>query len=185
MGPTWGRQDPGGPHVGPMNPAIWVINASVSYNAQSAFLYNIFRVRLASLLIARSPVLTADALYIEIAFSQIEYDIAQQFGGLSAVCKTINNNNIIIIKFYLQVWINCWSFVKTLFNVHMDIYMCIYIYIYIHIYMYIAVNTLYTTFPSTRQLEMGVVFQPINWHRCCFYDKSTRYMINSFPLYPV
>ena len=26
MGPTWGRQDPGGPHVGPMNPAIWVEN---------------------------------------------------------------------------------------------------------------------------------------------------------------
>ena len=25
MGPTWGRQDPGGPHVGPMNLAIWVI----------------------------------------------------------------------------------------------------------------------------------------------------------------
>ena len=23
-GPTWGRQDPGGPHVGPMNVAIWV-----------------------------------------------------------------------------------------------------------------------------------------------------------------
>ena len=23
MGPIWGRQDPGGPHVGPMNPAIW------------------------------------------------------------------------------------------------------------------------------------------------------------------
>ena len=25
MGPTWGRQDPGGPHVGPMNLAIWVV----------------------------------------------------------------------------------------------------------------------------------------------------------------
>ena len=25
MGPNWGRQDPGGPHVGPMNLAIWVI----------------------------------------------------------------------------------------------------------------------------------------------------------------
>ena len=25
MGPIWGRQDPGGPHVGPMNLAIWVI----------------------------------------------------------------------------------------------------------------------------------------------------------------
>ena len=23
MGPTWDRQDPGGPHVGPMNLAIW------------------------------------------------------------------------------------------------------------------------------------------------------------------
>ena len=23
MGPVWGRQDPGGPHVGPMNFAIW------------------------------------------------------------------------------------------------------------------------------------------------------------------
>ena len=24
MGPVWGREDPGGPHVGPMNFAIWV-----------------------------------------------------------------------------------------------------------------------------------------------------------------
>ena len=24
MGPIWGRQDPGGPHVGPMNVDIWV-----------------------------------------------------------------------------------------------------------------------------------------------------------------
>ena len=23
MGPIWGRQDPGGPHVGPINIAIW------------------------------------------------------------------------------------------------------------------------------------------------------------------
>ena len=26
MGPIWGRQDPGGPHVGPMNFAVWVLN---------------------------------------------------------------------------------------------------------------------------------------------------------------
>ena len=25
MGPIWGRQDPGGPYVGPMNFAIWDI----------------------------------------------------------------------------------------------------------------------------------------------------------------
>ena len=25
MGPIWGRQDPGGPHGGPMNFAIWVL----------------------------------------------------------------------------------------------------------------------------------------------------------------
>ena len=24
MGPIWGREDPGGPHVGPMNFVIWV-----------------------------------------------------------------------------------------------------------------------------------------------------------------
>ena len=25
MGPIWGRQDPGGPHVGPMSFAIWAL----------------------------------------------------------------------------------------------------------------------------------------------------------------
>ena len=30
MGPIWGRQDPGGTHVGPMNFAIWdVIELSI------------------------------------------------------------------------------------------------------------------------------------------------------------
>ena len=32
MGPIWGRQDPGGPHVGPMNFAIWVVFRTCSYN---------------------------------------------------------------------------------------------------------------------------------------------------------
>ena len=32
MGPIWGRQDPGGPHVGPMNFAIWV-SADESHGA--------------------------------------------------------------------------------------------------------------------------------------------------------
>ena len=27
IGPIWGRQDPGGPHVGPMNFAIWELNS--------------------------------------------------------------------------------------------------------------------------------------------------------------
>ena len=32
MGPTWGQQDPGGPHVGPMNLAIWeVITSMILY----------------------------------------------------------------------------------------------------------------------------------------------------------
>ena len=26
MGPIWGRQDPGGPHAGPMNLTIWGAN---------------------------------------------------------------------------------------------------------------------------------------------------------------
>ena len=29
MGPTWGRQGPGGPHVGPMNYAIWEVLSDI------------------------------------------------------------------------------------------------------------------------------------------------------------
>ena len=29
MGPTWGRQDPGGPPAGPMNLAIWEVMSKV------------------------------------------------------------------------------------------------------------------------------------------------------------
>ena len=31
MGPIWGRQDPGGPHVGPMNFAIWVTTSIIQH----------------------------------------------------------------------------------------------------------------------------------------------------------
>ena len=31
MGPTWGQQDPGGPHVGHVNLAIWVTYLSLNY----------------------------------------------------------------------------------------------------------------------------------------------------------
>ena len=31
MGPTWGRQDPGGPHVGPMDLVIWVRRPGLVY----------------------------------------------------------------------------------------------------------------------------------------------------------
>ena len=32
MGPIWGRQDPGGPYVGPMNFAIWDANTKLIYS---------------------------------------------------------------------------------------------------------------------------------------------------------
>ena len=34
MGPIWGRQDPGGPHVGPMNFAIWEVVTTRHYTTQ-------------------------------------------------------------------------------------------------------------------------------------------------------
>ena len=37
MGPTWGQQDPGGPHVGPMNFAIWEL--LYMYTGKMVFLY--------------------------------------------------------------------------------------------------------------------------------------------------
>ena len=35
MGPIWGQQDPGGPHVGPMNFAIWVAVSLLNVNMPS------------------------------------------------------------------------------------------------------------------------------------------------------
>ena len=34
MGPIWGRQDPGGPHVGPMNFAIWEVIACRQFEVE-------------------------------------------------------------------------------------------------------------------------------------------------------
>ena len=37
MGPTWGRQGPGGPHFGPMNLAVWVsFRMLISYDVSIA-----------------------------------------------------------------------------------------------------------------------------------------------------
>ena len=50
MGPIWGQQDPGGPHVGPMNFAIWelacpigasIMNLESTYYPIIAILYGI------------------------------------------------------------------------------------------------------------------------------------------------
>ena len=35
MGPIWGRQDPGGPNVGPMNFAIWDVTAHLCTKVKS------------------------------------------------------------------------------------------------------------------------------------------------------
>ena len=44
MGPIWGRQDPGGPHVGPMNLAIWVVSTQTLHigGSESSFLLKHF-----------------------------------------------------------------------------------------------------------------------------------------------
>ena len=42
MGPTWGRQDPGGPHVGPMNLAIWFVPRWLSCKVLSHITRSIF-----------------------------------------------------------------------------------------------------------------------------------------------
>ena len=44
MGSTWGRQDPGGPHVGPMNLAIWVFITKDVYSIEipvKTYLYGV------------------------------------------------------------------------------------------------------------------------------------------------
>ena len=45
MGPTWGQQDPGGPHVGPMNLAFWVNIHCIGLNScrNVTFIMNIIQ----------------------------------------------------------------------------------------------------------------------------------------------
>ena len=38
MGTIWGREDPGGPHVGPMNFAIWVTILKVFFIDHNIFI---------------------------------------------------------------------------------------------------------------------------------------------------
>ena len=40
MGPTWDLQDPGGPHIGPINLAIWVYTSRHYYNISSTDYFN-------------------------------------------------------------------------------------------------------------------------------------------------
>ena len=44
MGPIWGRQDPGGPHVGPINFAIWDAHTTLNmpFSLQSNVIFHIF-----------------------------------------------------------------------------------------------------------------------------------------------
>ena len=44
MGPTWGRQDPGGPHVGHVNLAIWVDMVRASFRHNSFMITSILHV---------------------------------------------------------------------------------------------------------------------------------------------
>ena len=46
MGPVWGRQDPDGPHVGPMNFAIWVYLYYLIFSCDQAALWMVQSVRL-------------------------------------------------------------------------------------------------------------------------------------------
>ena len=41
MGPIWGRQDPGGPQVGPMNFAIWVVRKMAAILSWPPFVNNL------------------------------------------------------------------------------------------------------------------------------------------------
>ena len=59
MGPIWGREDPGGPHVGPIHLAIWGIlvvwndmimsSGNVAINMQTLYCYKTFNVRVSLL----------------------------------------------------------------------------------------------------------------------------------------
>ena len=84
MGPAWGRQDPGGPHVGPMNFAIWggmisdtnVCSANRSPWPDDLKIYHMMRIHLRS-----SPNITKPSLIMYLFENQYEVIKWKQFLG--------------------------------------------------------------------------------------------------------
>ena len=81
MGPIWGRQDPGGPHVGPVNFAIWVYIYVDKINpAHQGFRPRQVLPRLISLVIAQS---LQDAQLVKNNFPFTEYSLSDTLNFIS------------------------------------------------------------------------------------------------------
>ena len=85
MGPIWGRQDPGGPHVGPMNFAIWVNtrNAVRFCRISTAIFYDVIDLRYVTTSSKASEILKKTCLNFSISSVPVD-DTALLGAGTSA-----------------------------------------------------------------------------------------------------
>ena len=113
MGPIWGRQDPGGPHVGPMNFAIWVTFSSEWLNHECPLkrtAYHLIRITYIQILAHKDELITR--LYdigillsshtdesiscpYEI-FNMSRYNVAKSYGS---VAKSSDGKVIVIMSY--------------------------------------------------------------------------------------
>ena len=102
MGPIWGRQDPGGPHVGPMNFAIWDWVGGLCYKL------------LASTIIREIPGRTWTEISLSWEMQLIPW-WRHQMGTVSAILALCERNPPVTVGFLLtkasdvELWCCLWS----------------------------------------------------------------------------
>ena len=95
MGPIWGRQDPGGPHVGPMNFAIWGY-IHVSHSNQ---LY-----------------------HIHYKSTLLEYKLGQFYSTIISTWHNPSGNNIVYSSEWVDTLWQHWTNLHNLINVSIQHY---------------------------------------------------------------
>ena len=135
MGPIWGRQDPGGPHVGPMDVVIWVASSPASLIWSNLY-YDIF------------DTLKTSKIYVSLLCQKktkcIKWRISLFVFFSDIKCLMLGS-----IKSLLNLKVETWMTYttpitqSTLFDQMIVLYIYIYIYIYniyIHIHIYVFQN---------------------------------------------
>ena len=87
MGPIWGRQDPGGPHVGPMNFAIW-----------GAFLLTFVNAGLTSdsIICPISVIVRSTLVHFPITFSLKPSDVCMCYETKPPFTKALNGDRVVV-----------------------------------------------------------------------------------------
>ena len=149
MGPIWGRQDPGGPHVGPMNFAIWAVPQLKNIVLWLGILIRLrFRLTHDCLIFKMVFLMHGIPYSSESFFTDIWNPIAEirsPYAYMGSDC----GDNIIIRSPDINTGISCIGKMASLYqkgtlvtHTHMHTHTHMYTYMYMYMYIYMSVTGL-------------------------------------------